>query len=176
MFVIGTSLQVYPFASLPGYALPSVPRVLLNNEPVDQFFRMNDASVLGDCDESVWKLCQKVGWHEELRKLHEDIGGVSRDWDTEFINRESEESGKTAAEETVETLRKQLADELKLDKEEEDEMERLEKKENESRAPKEQNEALKESSEAHKEHDESSKDLAANESNNQPSAATKEKL
>jgi len=78
--VIGTSLEVHPFASLPNFTLPSIPRVLLNKACVDGFSRPNDVSVLGDCDDSIWQLCQNLGWDEELRKLHETIGGINRDW------------------------------------------------------------------------------------------------
>lgn len=131
MFVIGTSLQVHPFASLPGYTLPSVPRVLFNYDEVEGFGRMNDASVLGDCDESVWTLCQKIGWHEELKNLHEEIGGVERKWDTKFTMQDTEAEGTSPAEETVEQLTKQLAEELRLDKEEDVEVDRLNAKDRE---------------------------------------------
>jgi len=122
VFVIGTSLVVYPFAHLPEYALPSVPRVLFNKDPVDIFERPNDVCVLGDCDESVWSLCEKLDWHAELAKLHDEIGGVGRDWNV----KESKEKGTKEAEDTVEQLTKQLAEELKLDKEEDVELRREE--------------------------------------------------
>jgi len=37
LIVIGTSLQVHPFASLPNYVQPHVPRLLINREPVGPF-------------------------------------------------------------------------------------------------------------------------------------------
>jgi len=128
VFVIGTSLQVYPFASLPSYTLPSVPRILFNIDPVDQFFRMNDASILGDCDESIWTLSQKLGWDDELRKLHDEIDGIEREWNMEYVAG-GDEGKKKAEEETVEALARELAEELKLDKEEDAELQRLEKAE-----------------------------------------------
>ena len=76
VFVIGTSLQVNPFATLPRFAIPSVPRVLLNKDPVDLFDRMNDISLIGDCDDSILELCRKLGWDEDLQKLHTEIGGI----------------------------------------------------------------------------------------------------
>lgn len=118
VFVIGTSLVVYPFAQLPEFVPPSVPRVLFNNDAVEDFERPNDVCVLGDCDESVLSLCQKLGWHTELAKLHEKIGGVKRDWDV----REGAERGGKEAEGTVEKLTKELAEDLKLDKEEDVEL------------------------------------------------------
>jgi hypothetical protein len=118
VFVIGTSLVVYPFAQLPEYIPPSVPRVLFNNDTVENFDRPNDVCVLGDCDESVWSLCQKLGWHTELWKLHNEIGGVGGDWEL----RDGKEKGENKTEDTVEQLAKQLAEELKLDKEEDVEL------------------------------------------------------
>jgi NAD+-dependent protein deacetylase SIR2 len=120
VFVIGTSLVVYPFAGLPEYTLPSVPRVLLNNDPVDDFDRPNDVSVLGDCDESVWSLCQKLGWDGELRELHQQIGGVDREWGGKVSKPD------TKAEDTVDQLARELAAELKLDKEEDVELRKTE--------------------------------------------------
>jgi NAD-dependent histone deacetylase SIR2 len=120
VFVIGTSLVVHPFAALPGYTLPSKPRILLNNDPVDDFNRPNDAWIAGDCDESVWKLCRKLGWHKDLRKLHKKIGGISKDWDPEIADSEdsTEETEETVTEDTVAQLTKELERDLKLDKEE----------------------------------------------------------
>ena len=124
VFVIGTSLVVHPFASLPGYTLPSKPRILLNNDRVEDFDRPNDAYISGDCDESVWKLCRKLGWHEDLRKLHKKIGGINREWDTDF----QEPGEKTVVEDTVAQLTKDLERELKLDKAEDAELQKVEDK------------------------------------------------
>ena len=121
VFVIGTSLVVYPFAELPQYVPPSVPRVLFNNDVVENFERPNDVCVLGDCDESIWSLCQKLDWHTELWELHNEIGGVGGDWELKGKNENN-------AEDTVEQLAKKLAEELKLDKEEDVELRKEEER------------------------------------------------
>jgi len=104
---------VYPFAALPGYTYPSVPRVLLNKEPVENFDRPNDVFILGDCDESLMTLCQKLGWDKELSELHKKIGGFGADKDGKT---DEGETSKPTVEDTVEQLTKELAEELKLDK------------------------------------------------------------
>jgi hypothetical protein len=133
VFVIGTSLIVQPFSLLPGYTSPKVPRILLNNDPVEDFTRPNDVFIQGDCDESVWKLCVKLGWHDQLRELHKKIGGVPREWDTSFNDleqqgneEETEGSKGTAVEDTVAQLTKELEEELRLDKEEDIEVLKVE--------------------------------------------------
>jgi thiamine pyrophosphate-dependent acetolactate synthase large subunit-like protein len=131
VFVIGTSLIVQPFSLLPGYTYPKVPRILLNNDPVETFDRPNDAFIQGDCDESIWKLCLKLGWQDELRELHKKIDGVSREWDMEFRKKSDEStdnSDKTVVEDTVAQLTKELEEELKLDKEEDVEVGKVEDK------------------------------------------------
>ena len=133
--MIGTSLIVQPFSLLPTYTSNGVPRVLLNNEPVDNFERPNDVFIQGDCDESVWKLCVRLGWHDELRELHKKIGGVPREWDTSFSTQkegdETEGRGEeTAVEDTIAQLTKELKEELRLDKEEDVEVRKVESEEN----------------------------------------------
>jgi hypothetical protein len=126
-------LIVQPFSLLPGYTSPKVPRILLNNDPVEDFTRPNDVFIQGDCDESVWKLCVKLGWHDQLRELHKKIGGVPREWDTSFNDvkqqgkeEETEGAKGTAAEDTVAQLTKELEEELRLDKEEDIEVHKVE--------------------------------------------------
>lgn len=70
--VMGTSLTVQPFASLPGYCSEGVPRLLVNSERVGGLgSRADDVLLLGDCDEGVRKLASAVGWLEELEALFE---------------------------------------------------------------------------------------------------------
>ena len=110
---------------MPGYTLPSIPRVLLNKDPVENFERPNDVYIPGDCDESVWSLCQKLGWDKELRELHKTIDGFEADKER-YPTERAETSTKPAAEDAVEQLAKELAEELRLDKEEDIEIRRLE--------------------------------------------------
>jgi len=68
--VLGTSLTVLPFASLPGSCSENVPRLLINSERVgDLGCRADDVLLLGDCDDGVRKLASALGWEEELEAL-----------------------------------------------------------------------------------------------------------
>ena len=132
MFVIGTSLVVYPFAGLPDYTRPSVPRVVLNIDALENFERPNDIYVPGDCDKSIWSLCQKLGWEKDLQRLHNEIGGVVGDWELQSGGKKSPaESEETTVEEsgvedTVAQLTRELEQGLKLDKEEDIEVRKVE--------------------------------------------------
>ncbi len=68
--VMGTSLSVQPFASLPSFVREETPRVLINMERVGGLgSRPDDVVLLGDCDEGVRKLADALGWREELEDL-----------------------------------------------------------------------------------------------------------
>lgn len=68
--VLGTSLQVQPFASLPQACKSGTPRVLINLERVGGLgSRSDDVLLLGDCDAGVRKLAKAIGWDEELEEL-----------------------------------------------------------------------------------------------------------
>ncbi|KAL8954030.1 MAG: hypothetical protein Q9222_000152 [Ikaeria aurantiellina] len=68
--IMGTSLAVQPFASLPVYCPEGVPRLLLNLERVGGLgSRPDDVLLLGDCDEGVRTLARALGWLEELEAL-----------------------------------------------------------------------------------------------------------
>jgi NAD-dependent histone deacetylase SIR2 len=70
--VMGTSLSVQPFASLPGFCRDGVPRVLINLERVGGMgSRPDDVLILGDCDAGVRKFAGAMGWLEELEHLWE---------------------------------------------------------------------------------------------------------
>ena len=98
--------------------MPNVPRVVLNKDAVDNFDRPNDIYIPGDCDESIWSLCQKLGWEKELWKLHNEIGGVGGDWELRGAESSIATTGETQVDTSVEQLTKELERELKLDKEE----------------------------------------------------------
>lgn len=69
-FIMGTSLSVQPFASLPGFCAEGVPRVLINQERVGSLgSRADDVLLLGECDSGVRKLAAAIGWAEELEAL-----------------------------------------------------------------------------------------------------------
>ena len=70
--VMGTSLTVQPFASLPGLCSEGVPRVLINLERVGGLgTRPDDVLLLGDCDTGVRELAAALGWEKDLDALWE---------------------------------------------------------------------------------------------------------
>lgn len=76
VLIIGTSLTVYPFASLPEMVPQGKPRVLFNMERVgDIGTRADDVLVLGECDDGIRRLADALGWREELEELWESVVG-----------------------------------------------------------------------------------------------------
>ncbi|KAJ4150450.1 hypothetical protein LMH87_011200 [Akanthomyces muscarius] len=74
--IIGTSLQVYPFAGLPQMVRDSVPRVLFNMERVGQIgARPDDVLSLGSCDDGIRQLAAELGWADELEKMWRGVVG-----------------------------------------------------------------------------------------------------
>ncbi|KAJ5476193.1 SIR2 family histone deacetylase [Penicillium sp. IBT 31633x] len=70
--VMGTSLCVQPFASLPAMVPDGVPRVLINLERVGGLgSRKDDVLMIGDCDAGVRQFAKALGWEEELEALWE---------------------------------------------------------------------------------------------------------
>ncbi|XP_053908826.1 NAD-dependent protein deacetylase sirtuin-2 isoform X2 [Cuculus canorus] len=89
LLIMGTSLQVQPFASLVGRVPPSTPRLLINKEKTgqgdpllslmglgggmdfdsDKAYR--DVAWLGECDAGCRALAELLGWKEELEALVE---------------------------------------------------------------------------------------------------------
>ncbi|KAK6433021.1 Sir2 histone deacetylase Hst2 [Oleoguttula sp. CCFEE 5521] len=70
VIVMGTSLTVQPFASLPQLAREDAVRVLINKEVVGGLgSRADDVVVLEDCDEGVRQLAKALGWLDELELL-----------------------------------------------------------------------------------------------------------
>lgn len=70
--VAGTSLTVYPFASLPSEVTKRSLRLLINNEVVGDFKhgkRKTDVLAISDCDEAANILAELLGWSEELDEL-----------------------------------------------------------------------------------------------------------
>lgn len=76
--VLGTSLQVQPFASLPSFCQDGVPRVLINKEQVGGLgSRTDDVLMLGDCDKGVRRLAEACGWADDLEALWSKTGAKS---------------------------------------------------------------------------------------------------
>ncbi|KAM4630161.1 NAD-dependent protein deacetylase sirtuin-3, mitochondrial isoform 2-T2 [Polymixia lowei] len=70
LIIMGTSLEVEPFASLAGAVRGSVPRLLINRDLVGPFAwgtqRPNDVVQLGDVVSGVRALADALGWTQEL--------------------------------------------------------------------------------------------------------------
>ncbi|TKS70335.1 NAD-dependent protein deacetylase sirtuin-3, mitochondrial [Collichthys lucidus] len=72
LIVMGTSLEVEPFASLAGAVRGSVPRLLINRDLVGPFAwrrRPQDVVQLGDVVSGVQALVDALGWTQELDAL-----------------------------------------------------------------------------------------------------------
>nr|XP_020027122.1 NAD-dependent protein deacetylase sirtuin-3, mitochondrial isoform X3 [Castor canadensis] len=72
LLVLGTSLEVEPFASLSEAVRSTVPRLLINRDLVGPFAwhpRSRDVAQLGDLVRSVETLVGLLGWTEELQAL-----------------------------------------------------------------------------------------------------------
>lgn len=76
LVILGTSLQVHPFAGLVCETRPGVPRILLNRELVGQSLGLNfampeglDVFLRGDCDEAVREVAAALGLEAELLEL-----------------------------------------------------------------------------------------------------------
>lgn len=90
LIVMGTSLSVHPFASLIHRVGKDVPRLLINNQIVGEAWdkdskglyfgegNIRDAKFIGDCDDGVEKLCELLGWKDELMKLAGRSGGGTK--------------------------------------------------------------------------------------------------
>ena len=91
LIVMGTSLNVAPVCNLPALVNPLCPRLFINREPcnianppedytsLDTGFRFyhkdnyRDVFFQGDCDDGVLKLCEHLGWKEELINMQNEF-------------------------------------------------------------------------------------------------------
>lgn len=81
--IMGTSLTVQPFASLPGFCADGVPRLLINSERVGGLgSRADDVLLLGDCDAGIRTLASALGWTEQLEVLWEETNPMKGDVET----------------------------------------------------------------------------------------------
>lgn len=114
--VLGTSLSVQPFASLPHFVNESVPRLLINMERVgDLGSRPDDVLVLKDCDTGARELAGALGWTQELETLW---AGTAKDG--QFVPGKKEEIKKSRDEvlqDEVDKLTKDVEKTLKLGEE-----------------------------------------------------------
>jgi NAD-dependent SIR2 family protein deacetylase len=79
LIIMGTSLQVHPFAGLVDEVSETTPRFVINRDRVrGTTFRftggaMNsrDVFIQGDTDDVIERICKELGWLEELNQRHE---------------------------------------------------------------------------------------------------------
>jgi NAD-dependent histone deacetylase SIR2 len=118
IIVMGTSLSVQPFASLPMFAREGVPRVLFNKDKVGDFgSRPDDVIVLGDCDSGVRALADSLGWRDELEALWLEVGGKVKEKEAERLRGIRKGMTKDEIlEEEIEKLTKEVDSALKLSK------------------------------------------------------------
>jgi len=90
LLVLGTSLQVHPFASLIHKVKDETPRLLINREKVGMSFsttsqgfefgrtdNYRDVAYIGDLQEGVKKLVSLLGWEKELEKMVEEKNEIA---------------------------------------------------------------------------------------------------
>ena len=78
IFIIGTSFQVDPFASLLSMSQYPTPVVVINNQPVTIPNEAQTTYISGDCDDSILSICEQLGWKKELLNLYRKINKVQR--------------------------------------------------------------------------------------------------
>lgn len=73
LLVMGTSLQIEPFASLVNTVRWTVPRLLLNRDAVGSFakvpLRKKDFVELGDLEDLVRRFARLLGWNEDIEEM-----------------------------------------------------------------------------------------------------------
>ncbi|AGO13849.1 AaceriAGL018Cp [[Ashbya] aceris (nom. inval.)] len=89
VIVAGTSLVVYPFASLPSETPRKVHRVLMNIEVVGDFKtpRKTDVIIRGETDHIAEELARELGWYDELI----DISSGRSSSDTTVVEKDAEQ-------------------------------------------------------------------------------------
>lgn len=98
--VAGTSLVVYPFASLPSEVEEGTLRVLINQEIVGDFNKQKDIVIIDDCDKTAEKIINLLGWKEELDAEKEKY--VKEKHEKESYEKEKHEKEKHEKEKTSE--------------------------------------------------------------------------
>ncbi|KAI9473596.1 MAG: DHS-like NAD/FAD-binding domain-containing protein [Benjaminiella poitrasii] len=129
LIIIGTSLQVQPFASLIDEVPEHVPRLLINRELAGVSSKSKtsgfdfkwsnglnrDVAYLGSCDEGVEKLAELLGWEKDLDRLYtKGNEKLKAMWKAEEDARakEEEEKEEVVVDQKKDTEVDQLAEEL----------------------------------------------------------------
>jgi len=75
VIVMGSSLTVHPFASLPSMVREETPRLLINKERVGNFgSAADDVLLIDECDAGIRQLAKACGWLGELEELWRQTG------------------------------------------------------------------------------------------------------
>ncbi|KAI2486258.1 NAD-dependent deacetylase sirtuin-2 [Pyrenophora tritici-repentis] len=115
--VMGTSLSVHPFASLPQLCEDETPRLLINQEKVgDLGGRADDVLLLEACDSGVRKLAEACGWLEELEELWATTAPAEDAAPKEPVKKSRDE----LLEDEVEKLTREVEENLRLGKAQQD--------------------------------------------------------
>lgn len=132
LIIIGTSLAVYPFASLVDQASKSTSRVLINREKVGDFDYSGPTDVYlpgDDCQEVVKQLVELIGWKDDLdnmiKSFHEKRNEASGDKKEE----QKKESAEEVAPKKEETVATDKGEDAEVKKKEEPEKQEEAKKE-----------------------------------------------
>jgi NAD-dependent histone deacetylase SIR2 len=124
VIVLGTSLTVQPFASLPSMAGAAVPRLLINLEQVGGLgSRPDDVLLLEDCDNGVRRLADALGWRDELEELWAYTGmrfGAEPPVTTANAEGGAERTADEKLQDEVDKLTKEIDETLKLNKDHDD--------------------------------------------------------
>lgn len=110
--VMGTSLSVQPFASLPSFVREETPRILINQERVGGLgSRADDVLLLGDCDSGVRKLADALDWLDELEALWQKTNPLTEHQEDQQLPPKTRDE---RLEEEVDQLTREIDKTLKL--------------------------------------------------------------
>ncbi|XP_075554408.1 sirtuin 2 isoform X2 [Dermacentor variabilis] len=111
LLIVGTSLQVQPFAGLVDKVHNSIPRLLINLEKCghsnlvskilglgcgldfDSEANFRDVALLGTCDSGCREMADRLGWKDDLLRLIEQVGAAK----AEAVEAKAEAEQKVAA-------------------------------------------------------------------------------
>ncbi|GAB1609706.1 NAD-dependent protein deacetylase sirtuin-3-like isoform X1 [Argonauta hians] len=104
VLIMGTSLEVHPFAGIIDFVPKTVPRVLFNMEAVGPFRmhpRKKDFTIKGDLTESLEKVVTRLSWQSEMLEILKEAEGKKyanrfhKEWQESNHSHSIEESNPT---------------------------------------------------------------------------------
>ena len=108
--IMGTSLTVQPFASLPQLCCAGTPRLLINRERVGGLgTRPDDVVILEDCDSGIRRLAAALGWIDELERAWTRTQGIQV-----VANKANPQTDPDDLEQRIDRLAEEIDDSLKL--------------------------------------------------------------